>query len=63
MQLDGFEHHSGAEQRRRDIRADARLALRGYTVLRFDYAQVMFEQAFVQETVRAAMAQGLHLAR
>ena len=63
VQLDGFEHHSRAEQRRRDIRADARLALRGYTVLRFDYAQVMFEQAFVQETVRAAMAQGLHLAR
>ncbi|WP_251444597.1 DUF559 domain-containing protein [Microbacterium sp. USTB-Y] len=63
VQLDGFEHHRTAADRRRDIRADARLAVRGYTVLRFDYAQVLFEKAFVQESVRAAMAQGLHLAR
>ena len=63
VQLDGFEHHRTAADRRRDIRADARLAVRGYTVLRFDHAQVLFEKAFVQESVRAAMAQGLHLAR
>ena len=63
VQLDGFEHHRRAEDRRRDIRADARLVLRGHTVLRFDDAQVLFEKAFVQESVRAAMAQGLHLAR
>ena len=35
IQLDGFAHHQ-ASDRRRDIRADARLTLRGYTVLRFD---------------------------
>jgi len=37
VQIDGFEHHSKPRDRRRDMRADARLALRGYTVLRFDY--------------------------
>lgn len=62
IQLDGFAHHQGRD-RRRDLRADARLALRGYTVLRFDYQQVLFEPDYVIETVRAAIAQGLHLAR
>jgi hypothetical protein len=40
VQIDGFSHHR-AEQRRRDLRAGARLVLRGYTVLRFDYVQVL----------------------
>lgn len=62
VQLDGFAHHSSVADRRRDIEADARLALRGYTVLRFDYQQVMFQPEFVTETVRTALAQGLHLA-
>lgn len=60
-QLDGFAHHSSAADRRRDLEADARLRLRGYTVLRFDYGQLFFRPEYVQETVRAAMAQGLHL--
>jgi very-short-patch-repair endonuclease len=63
IQIDGFAHHSAAPDRRRDIAHDARLALRGYTVLRFDYAQVMFEPEYVRDTVLAAIAQGLHLAR
>lgn len=61
VQLDGFQFHSSAKDRRRDLRADARLALRGFLVLRFDYAQLMFEPRFVQDTVRAAMAQARHL--
>ncbi len=32
VQLDGFAHHQGAD-RRRDLRADARLVLLGYTVM------------------------------
>ncbi|MEV7631127.1 type IV toxin-antitoxin system AbiEi family antitoxin domain-containing protein [Microbacterium sp. NPDC089318] len=60
VQLDGFEHHSTAAARRRDIEADARLQLRGFTVLRFDYYQVFFQPWLVQELVVAAMAQGLH---
>ncbi|WP_159499908.1 endonuclease domain-containing protein [Microbacterium sp. 18062] len=59
VQLDGFAHHQ-ARDRRRDIRADARLALRGYTVLRFDYHQVMFEPDDVIAVVANAIAQGLH---
>jgi very-short-patch-repair endonuclease len=62
-QIDGFAHHREAADRRRDIRADARLVLRGYTVLRFDYYQVLFDPAFVQNTVLTAIAQGLHRAR
>lgn len=61
IQLDGFANHSSAAQRRRDLEADARLELRGYTVLRFDYQQVFFRPEYVTEVVRAAMAQGLHL--
>jgi len=62
VQLDGFEHHSSAPARRRDIQADARLRLRGFTVLRFDYYQVFFRPELVQDLVLAAVAQGLHLA-
>ncbi|GAA1991037.1 DUF559 domain-containing protein [Microbacterium pumilum] len=61
-QLDGFEHHR-AKDRRRDLRADARLALRGYTVLRFDYQQVFYDWPFVESTILTAVAQGLHRAR
>lgn len=63
VQIDGFEHHSLARDRRRDIHADARLVLRGYTVLRFDYQQVLFDHDHVTQTVRIAIAQGLHLGR
>ncbi len=59
VQLDGFAHHQAAD-RRRDLRADARLALLGYTVLRFDYVQILFHPEEVQAVVRDAVAQGLH---
>lgn len=62
VQLDGFEHHRHAADRRRDIEADARLALLGYTVLRFDWKQVLFGWSQVEETVLHAVAQGLHVA-
>lgn len=62
VQLDGFAHHSSPAARRRDLEADARLRLRGYTVLRFDYQQVFFQPKLVQDIVRAAIAQRLHLA-
>lgn len=62
VQLDGFAHHSSAVDRRRDIEADARLRLRGYTVLRFDYVQILFHPGEVADVVLMAMAQGLHRA-
>lgn len=60
VQLDGFAHLSSAVNRRRDIEVDARLRLRGYTVLRFDYVQILFHPDEVAEVVLMAMAQGLH---
>jgi len=62
VQLDGFEFHRKAKDRRRDLRQDARLVLLGYTVLRFDYQQVMFDARYVMETLMNAIAQGLHRA-
>jgi len=62
IQLDGFANHSSAADRRRDLEADARLGLRGYTVLRFDYQQVFFRPGYVTDAVSAAIAQGSHLA-
>lgn len=61
VQIDGFAFHSSPADRRRDLRQDARLVLRGYTVLRFDYVQILFEPEEVIATVRLAMAQGRHL--
>ncbi len=61
IQIDGFAHHQAAD-RRRDLRADARLALLGYTILRFDYYQILFCPDEVIATIAMAMAQGLHLA-
>ncbi|WP_345803083.1 DUF559 domain-containing protein [Microbacterium sp. AZCO] len=61
VQLDGA-HHLEKKQRRRDIRHDATLRLMGYTVLRFDYQQVLFDWAHVESTLTMAVAQGLHLA-
>lgn len=62
IEVDGFEFHSSSSVRSRDVRRDATLALRGYTTLRFTYAQVVHEWAYVRRTIEQAIAQGLHLA-
>ena len=62
-QIDGFDHHSSAADRRRDLEADARLVARGYVVLRFDYFHVLFHWDYVVETVLTAIAQGAHRRR
>src|SRR5690606_28875761 len=41
VQLDGWEFHRDAGQRRNDIRHDRELTALGYIVLRFDYYDVM----------------------
>lgn len=63
VQIDGFAFHSDARDRRRDLAHDARLTLKGYTVLRFDYAQVLFGWREVEASILLAVAQGRHLAR
>ena len=62
LQSDGFSFHSSAEQRRADIAHDRRLALLGYTVLRYDYRQILFDWPRVEAEILHAMAQRLHLA-
>jgi very-short-patch-repair endonuclease len=62
VQIDGFEFHQ-AKDRRRDIAHDAQLVLHGYTVLRFDFVQILFEWETVLETILTAVAQGLHRRR
>lgn len=60
IQIDGWAHHSSSAQRSKDIAHDAELRLRGYTVLRFSYAQVVHDAAGVERTIRRALAAGLH---
>jgi very-short-patch-repair endonuclease len=61
IQTDGWEFHSSSSQRSADIAHDAELRLRGYTVFRFSYAQIVHDWPSVEATVRRAVAAGLHL--
>ncbi len=61
VQLDGFAHHSSSADRTRDLAHDAELRLRGYTVLRFSYSQVLHDWRFVERTLLRAIAAGAHL--
>ncbi len=60
VQIDGWAHHSSAAQRGKDVAHDAELRLRGYTVLRFSYAQVVHDRDGAMRTIRRALAAGLH---
>lgn len=59
VQIDGA-HHIG-EQRTQDIAHDAELRLRGFTVIRVSYTQVMDSWPETQARIMHAIAQGLHL--
>lgn len=61
IQFDGWEFHRDAAQRRADLAHDRSLHLAGYTVLRFDYAEVVGSWPRVERAIREAMAQGRHL--
>ncbi|MBU4466221.1 MAG: DUF559 domain-containing protein [Actinobacteria bacterium] len=58
LQIDGA-HHTGS-QRDEDIAHDARLMLRGYSVIRVSYVQVVEKWPEVQDLIMRAVAQGLH---
>lgn len=62
VQVDGWSFHSSSADRTRDLAHDAQLRLRGYTVLRYSYAQVIYDWEHVERTLAAAISQGLHLA-
>lgn len=61
LQIDGYEHHASSGQRTKDIALDAELRLRGYTVLRFSYRQIVHEWRAVERIIARAVAAGLHL--
>lgn len=60
IQIDGYEFHSDSSQRSRDIAHDAELRLRGYTVLRLSYRQIVHEWPATADRIRRMVAQGLH---
>lgn len=60
IQIDGA-HHVGT-QRTRDISHDAELNLRGYTVIRLTYSQIMASWPEAQSVIMRAVARGLHRA-
>jgi len=55
VEVDGHEWHDDPDAQTRDYARDARLAALGYTVLRFDYQQVMFEPELVLRAIRTAL--------
>lgn len=61
VQLDGWAYHSSPAERQRDLAHDRELRARGYTVLRFTYADVVTDWAHVERAVGRAIAQGRHL--
>lgn len=61
VQIDG-KQHEGA-QRASDRRHDAELMLRGYTIIRVGYSEVVHEWEKVQGLILDAIARGQHLAR
>lgn len=63
IQIDGYAHHSDAAQRRADIAHDRALHERGFTVLRYAYADVMHDWPRVEAEIVRAIAQGCHRAR
>ena len=60
IEVDGKEHHSDPTTFERDRVRDARLSIRGYRVLRFSYAQVVYRPDEVLASIRAALARGDH---
>lgn len=55
VETDGRKGHDDPEGEARDYARDAALARRGYTVLRFNYAQVMFEPRVVLAAILRAV--------
>jgi len=56
IEADGRANHAAHKHQERDYDRDLRLAMLGYTVLRFNYRQVMFEREQVLAALRMALA-------
>ena len=60
VEVDGKEHHSDPAAFERDRVRDARLSIRGFRVLHFSYAQVVYRPEEVLASIGAAMARSDH---
>ncbi len=60
VEVDGKRHHSDPAAFERDRVRDARLSVRGYRVLHFSYAQIVYRPDEVLASIVAAMARGDH---
>lgn len=58
VELDGRRWHEAADSFTRDRRRDAAAVLRGYTVLRFGYADVVHDWGRTSSTILATLARG-----
>lgn len=58
IELDGRRWHATAEASTRDRRRDAAAVLRGYTLLRFGYADVVQDWERISSTILATLARG-----
>lgn len=63
VQADGHGFHSSSADRTRDLRHDHELSLRGYTVLRFTYAQIVHDWPATRRVIERAIASGAHHAQ
>ncbi|MEL4318743.1 DUF559 domain-containing protein [Leifsonia sp. YIM 134122] len=61
LEIDSEAHHSGRSARIRDSKRDRELAARGYVVLHFDYAEVMYDLPVVIAEIVALVRAGVHL--
>lgn len=62
VQLDGFAFHSSSADRTRDLAHDRALMALGYRVLRFSYAEIVYDWPAVEASITRALAQRFHLA-
>lgn len=60
VEVDGKEHHGGPAAFERDRARDARLGIRGYRVLRFSYAQVVYRPDEALAAIGAALERHDH---
>jgi very-short-patch-repair endonuclease len=61
VEVDGSEHHAGAEAFKRDRERDAWHAALGYLVMRFTYEQVIHRWTEVNSVLRLLIQRGEHL--
>ncbi len=63
IEADSEEHHGKLKQRRRDLKRDVLATALGFTTIRLDYMQVMYDWTTAELAIRSALARGDHVGR